>query len=529
MQDERTDDLTPLSGPAPIPAPGGPHEAGAAAPARAPRRPWAAAFLIGANVAVFAAMMLSGVAFLGPTTAEILDWGADFGPRIAAGEWWRLVSAAFIHIGAIHLLVNMIALRSLAVVERLFGSSGFLFIYFASALGASVTSVLWRPANISAGASGALFGLLGALLAFFLMHRRFMAPEVFRPMIRSILFTIGINVVFGLSVRFVDNAAHFGGFATGFAAGLCLNRELLPAAAGSATVLVAQRSRKPLVRAVVLSLVIVSAAALIPARVGGDPKLTATVWFNQAREAFERSDLERAKADCDRAIEADPELAKAYALRGACSLSLNFTEAGLRDLDRALELDDDLPAAHFDRAQVRQLQGDVEGELRDLDRLVELLPDNAAAHRERGQALYAAGRFEEALRDFQNQARRDQEKTGEAQLYIWLASARAGLRQQGTEELKRYLGSFDAGQMDEASRRIALVLIGEARPESLIALAESPGRDPASAGRALFFAASLRLLDGDRAAAADLFRKCMETGGSDTHEYWNAKAELTRM
>jgi membrane associated rhomboid family serine protease/tetratricopeptide (TPR) repeat protein len=525
MHDENTDDTRPGFGA----TAGAPGHADAAAPLRRPRRPWATPALIGANVAVFLAMVLSGVAFLGPTTQEILDWGADFGPKIAEGEWWRLLTAAFIHIGAIHLFVNMLALRSLGVVERLFGSGGFLFIYFASALGASVTSVMWRPANISAGASGALFGLLGALLAFFLMHRRFMAPEVFKPMMRGILFTIGINVLFGLSVQFVDNAAHFGGFATGFLAGLCLNREVVPAGPGAATVLVALPSRKPLVRAILLGAVVLAAACLLPLRIKGDPKAIATVWFNQAREALAAGDYEKAKADCDRVIAADPDQARAYALRGICSLTLGDTQAGLGDLDRALELDDDLPEAHIARARARQMQGDLEGEIRDLDRALELLPSDDAMYRERGHALYAAGRFKDALRDFQTIARRDHEDTGEAQLYLWLVGARLGLRDKCTEDLKRYMASFEAGKMDEVSRKIALVLIGEAQPESLIALAKGVNRDRADAGRALFFAASLDLLDGDRAGATDLFKKCIEAGDPNSYEHWDAKAELARM
>jgi membrane associated rhomboid family serine protease/Tfp pilus assembly protein PilF len=504
----------------------------AATPAPPPRsrRLPLSTLLLAANIAVFIVMVVSGVELSGPTSSQLLAWGGNYGPLVAEGQWWRLLSAAFIHIGVIHLGVNMLALQSLSVVERLFGTRGFAFIYLISAIGSSATSLLWRPSNLSAGASGALFGLLGALLAFFLSHRRTVPRAVSRPMIASILFTIGINVVFGLSVRFVDNAAHFGGFVTGFAAGFCLYRELVPAAPGSPAMFVANPSKKPFVRSIALALVVLAAVALISVRVRSNPKVSVGLYLSEASEALEAGDWDAAEAACDRAIEADPDRAEAHLLRAYCRQHRGDLADAKRETNRALELDPDLVQARHLRWQLRRDDVDTSGELHDLDRLVELEPDNPNAYLERAHALYAAGRWKDALRDFQMTAHREHDGEGEAQVYIWLASARLGLRDSATQDLKRYLASFDAGGMSKTWRRIALVLVGESDRSGLETMANGVSGEPDSACRAPFFAASLALLDhADRQELSRQFESCVEQCDPSEPEYWSARAEIDRL
>jgi membrane associated rhomboid family serine protease/tetratricopeptide (TPR) repeat protein len=501
--------------------------AGLAARAAIPRRFTITNLLITANVAVFAAMVFSGVSLVQPTVANMIAWGANFGPLVADGQWWRLLTSAFLHVGILHLGMNMLALRALGVVERLFGTRGFLFIYFTSAIGASAASILWRPTNTSAGASGALFGLLGALLAFFVMHRRLMPSSVVRPMITNILVTIGINVAFGLSVSMVDNAAHLGGLATGFIAGLCLNRELERAAPGAPMMFVARPSRKPLFRSVALALLVLAAAALIPARIHGNPNIAAQVSLQQAREAFAHGAYDEAKKACDQAITVARDDAEAYALRGASRVYLGDHDGGARDLDRALELDDSLASAHAMRAQLRESQRNFDGALRDLDRLVALLPDDSDVHRERAEVLYAAGRWSDALSELETTASLHDHDAGDVQIDMWLARARLGRRDEATIELKRFLESFHAAQMDGVSRRIALVLVGEAALDTLLVLAEN-AEGAEDRGRALFVAASLRQLAGDKPKAAELFTQCVQLKG-DPRERWRARAELERL
>ena len=110
-------------------------------------------------------MLATGVNFLAPDPQDMLNWGADFGPKTLNGQWWRTVTCMFLHFGIIHLGFNMWVLWDLGqLVERLVGNVGFLVLYFASGIAGSLASLAWQPLAISAGASGAVFGVAGALL-----------------------------------------------------------------------------------------------------------------------------------------------------------------------------------------------------------------------------------------------------------------------------------------------------------------------------------------------------------------------------
>lgn len=186
-------------------------------------RSWVTRGLVAANVVVFVAMLAAGAGLLRPEPLVHIAWGSNFGPLTTAGEWWRLGTAAFLHFGLLHLLFNMWALwASGALVERLFGHARFAAIYVVSALVASLASVTWNPLVNSAGASGAIFGVLGAQLAFFLRTRHGIPAGVVRAQRLSTLTFMGYAVIFGITVPGIDNAAHLGGLVTGFALGWLL-------------------------------------------------------------------------------------------------------------------------------------------------------------------------------------------------------------------------------------------------------------------------------------------------------------------
>ena len=128
--------------------------------------------IVAANVLVFATMIATGVNFFEPTVASMLDWGGNFGPLTENGQWWRLVTCLFLHYGILHLGFNMWVLRDLGrVVERLVGNVGFVALYFVSGIAASLASLTWNPVVVSAGASGAVFGVAGALLGLTAFRR----------------------------------------------------------------------------------------------------------------------------------------------------------------------------------------------------------------------------------------------------------------------------------------------------------------------------------------------------------------------
>ncbi len=185
--------------------------------------------LLGLNVAVFVLMLLQGVDAANPSPIDLLRFGANRGVSVVGDhQWWRTFMSMFIHVGFVHLAVNMFSLTQIGFsVERLFGQFFYVTLYVFSGLLGSLASNIYNPLTVSAGASGALFGLLGALLAFtFLAGNRF-DKRAIQGMRRGLLISIGLNVAYGLMNPRLDNACHFGGFVGGFGAGALLT-VLLP-------------------------------------------------------------------------------------------------------------------------------------------------------------------------------------------------------------------------------------------------------------------------------------------------------------
>ncbi|MBP6746937.1 rhomboid family intramembrane serine protease, partial [bacterium] len=174
------------------------------------------------NLAVFAAMCVvsGGKALTAPGSEMLLDWGANFGPRTLNGEWWRMFSSMFLHIGFVHIAFNMAALWNLGQsAEELFGTRRFINLYFISGFGGSCLSLLFNPGVISAGASGAIFGVYGSLFAFFFAHRKEMGKEAFLAGSKSATAFLVLNIVLGFTFGF-DNFCHFGGLLSGFICGM---------------------------------------------------------------------------------------------------------------------------------------------------------------------------------------------------------------------------------------------------------------------------------------------------------------------
>jgi rhomboid protease GluP len=147
-------------------------------------------------------------------TRVLIEYGAKFNPLIKQGEWWRFFTPVFLHIGFFHLLMNTFALYYLGTtVERLYGSFRFFIIYLFAGFFGTLGSFIFTS-SVSAGASGAIFGLFGALLYFGTVYRHLFM----RTMGMNILSVIGINLLFGFVVPGIDNAGHIGGLIGGFLA-----------------------------------------------------------------------------------------------------------------------------------------------------------------------------------------------------------------------------------------------------------------------------------------------------------------------
>lgn len=142
----------------------------------------------------------------------LIIMGAKVNSLIDKGQVWRLITCAFLHGGLIHIFFNMYALKILGPeIEYVYGKIKYLVIYLLSAIAASIFSYIFGPQSVSVGASGAIFGLFGAMLIFGIKHRKQMG----KAYMMNILQIIFVNVIIGISSSNIDNAAHFGGLIVG--------------------------------------------------------------------------------------------------------------------------------------------------------------------------------------------------------------------------------------------------------------------------------------------------------------------------
>jgi rhomboid protease GluP len=220
--------------------------------ARRQRSSWAAApatyFLVGVNCAVYIAMVFKGVSAVSPTSVQLMHWGANnAGSVLIDGQWWRIVTAMFVHAGFLHLATNMWCLWNLGLLaEPLMGSAGVMAVYILTGAGGNLLSIgkgwfqfrqIWDAYHAAGGldpsaafppgvgASGAVFGIAGALIVLLKSDRLPVPPIELKKLRRSVIYFAGLNLVLGLSINAgsrymgaglnIDNYAHMGGFGSG--------------------------------------------------------------------------------------------------------------------------------------------------------------------------------------------------------------------------------------------------------------------------------------------------------------------------
>ncbi len=186
--------------------------------------------LIGINVMVYLLMTLKGVSWWEPTAQDILRWGASRGANeIVYGQWWRLLTATFVHVGIIHIGTNMWCLWNLGLLgEPLLGGFGMFAVYVLTGIAGNLLSSGVEPGIVGAGASGAVFGIAGVLILLLNSpHLPFPRAELKR-LRRSVIYFAAINLAIGASTLLyaggikIDNMAHLGGFLSGLAMGVPL-------------------------------------------------------------------------------------------------------------------------------------------------------------------------------------------------------------------------------------------------------------------------------------------------------------------
>jgi rhomboid protease GluP len=181
-------------------------------------RPRVTYVMMGILIVVFVIETLAGGS---ENPLVLINLGANVGPLVTTGEYWRLFTANFLHIGLMHIAFNLYALYIVGTeVEMFYGPWRFLVIYLLSGLSGAIASYAFTY-GLSAGASTAVFGLIGTLFAFFTRNRAVFG-EMSRTRLTNLIIVIVINVFYGLSVSAIDNWGHIGGFVGGFILGWLL-------------------------------------------------------------------------------------------------------------------------------------------------------------------------------------------------------------------------------------------------------------------------------------------------------------------
>jgi rhomboid protease GluP len=353
--------------------------------------------IFGINLAVFAAMVLAGVSITDPTTQELIHWGANSAQLTLGGQWWRLVTNAFLHIGIIHIALNMWCLWSLgSLAESLYGPWTFAAVYLISGVSGSLASVAWHPYGISAGASGAIFGLAGALIASYKLGEFSLPHSVVAGTLRCTIAFVGYNLVIGMMAGRTDNAAHLGGLAGGAILGALIARAA------------PQRDAVPARIAIV---------ALGVAMLFG-----AGFWLNQAHgyeirvhkadELLGKKQTAQAVAELQEIVRHRPKLVSAhYALAHAYFIERQYSQAE-SELKRVLELQPDNRWASYELGMTYLNQEQIAQAKEVFTKRLAQNANDVDAHYGLGVSLSNEHNYEAAIKEYNAALRLDPQSEG---------------------------------------------------------------------------------------------------------------------
>jgi rhomboid protease GluP len=463
---------------------------------------WVTPAVVSVNVAVWLVMVAAGVSPLAPAGDDLYRWGADFGPATALeGQWWRLLTSAFVHVGAVHLALNMYVFSSSGpLCERLYGNLAFLALYLLAALGGSLAATIWSPLALSAGASGAVFGVYGALFAFTRTARHSLPPEVISGLRKSVVSFVVLNVLFGLTVPNISNSAHLGGLATGFVAGWLLARPLhgIP---GSPP--------RRYARAAALLPVLAALGGVAYLRVSKLPFARASRLASEVEAALKAKSWDEARVRLDEAIAISPDESRFYLSRGYVRERLHDREGAIADYGDAISRDPESPAPLARRCSALYYAAELERASADCDAAIALDANHAEAWHGRAEILWALGREDEAL-----QAARRAAELSPEWAHVHLLAARLSIAKGDLPAGEREIASAASRwprEQEVATTRSDLLLrrgdLAAARAAADLAVSLDPGEpwgytQRASVARA---AGDLdgALADDDRALALD--------------------------
>ena len=288
------------------------------------------------NLSVFVAMIASGGSPMRFSPEDLIRWGGNWGPLTMGGDYWRLLTAGFVHGDIIHLAFNLWCLWSLGqLAERLFGSLITAAIYILTGVAGAMLSIGWNHGRLEVGASGAIFGIAGAILSGIKFGNVAVGPMQRRQIFSSLIFFVIFNLTIGLGPG-IDNMCHLGGLVSGLIFGVPL-----------ATAMASGKKHFEWATIIVASLVLVGAGQQIGA--ANAPESRRIV----AQQALQDRNYAAAARMLERIAEDDPSDANAQAALGYVYRMNHENEKAIGAYQRALALN---PGDTDSRDALQELQ-----------------------------------------------------------------------------------------------------------------------------------------------------------------------------
>ena len=343
--------------------------------------------LFAINVTVFLVMVASGVSWISPATDQVLRWGADYGPYTLNGQYWRLITSMFLHFGIIHIAGNMWCLWNLGrLAEKLLGSVTIFGVYLLTGIGASLLSLSWDPMRVSAGASGAIFGIAGVLITTLYFGKHNLQKDAVRRLLGYVVRFSLLNLLFGLQGH-IDNMAHLGGLVSGLLIGFFLARTFSSP--------LEERSTQ---RRMILG---ISALVLLALIVPVAKAKQYVVEFEKGKEAFDQTNYPVAIEHMKKYTSEHPDDEYGHAILGASFQMTGRGDDAVREYERGLAINPENHYIQINLAELYAFSGKPEKAVPLFRKNINEISDDAEAMYYYGSALTQTGALagaEEALR-----------------------------------------------------------------------------------------------------------------------------------
>src|SRR3954453_6429744 len=382
--------------------------------------------LFGANIAVFLAMALASGTIASDFRGQVaVSYGANYGPYTLSGQWWRIFTYMFLHGGIWHIVFNMWCLWDLgALCEQLYGRWMYLCIYLITGIAGGLASVAWNPGVLSVGASGAIFGLAGALVASFALGEFSLPSIAIRGTLRSLLVFVVFNLFFGSMFGGVDNAAHIGGLISGLIFGALIAKLAPHQGAGRFAVItlvaltalaagfgVRQWRSGPMRTALAFQALGGSQGdpvARLKLILAQNPRL-APAHFALAQAYFEQQKFSDAEAEFEKVVELQPKNASARFYLGMTYLSLKRPEDAKQAFNGMLQQGANSGEAHYGIGMALALEDKHQEAINEFQLAVKDGSDASGVYSEMGNSYAKLKMYDDAISAYL----KEKEKSGD--------------------------------------------------------------------------------------------------------------------